>query len=66
MRADWQADAGTQVPVGLPGVEGTVMARVVRCSGGHLALTFGQDEATQRRVDRAIAHIGSATMAAAA
>jgi methyl-accepting chemotaxis protein len=65
-RTAWWADAGTEVQVELPGVDGTVTARTVRSEDGHLALAFRQDEAMLRRVDRALARIGAGTAATAA
>jgi methyl-accepting chemotaxis protein len=55
--AQWTA-AGTEVQVLLPGVNAPVVARMVRSTGGQLALAFRQDETMLTRVDAALAHIG--------
>ena len=34
LRCDWRADAGTEVPIGLPGAAGPVIARIVRSRVG--------------------------------
>jgi methyl-accepting chemotaxis protein len=65
LRCDWQADAGTEVPLQLPGAGGLVVARVVRSQGGRLALAFRQDEAMLRQVDQALKLMSAATAAAA-
>ena len=65
-RTAWWADTGTEVQVELPGADGVVTARIVRSENGLLALTFRQDDAMLRRVDRALARIGDGTAAAAA
>jgi methyl-accepting chemotaxis protein len=64
-RCDWQADTGTEVPIKLPGVDGPVIARIVRSEGGVLALAFRQDEAMLRYVDQALALISARTAVAA-
>ncbi len=64
-RCDWQAAAGTEVPVDLPEAGGPVIARTVRSESGVLALAFRQDEAMLRRVDQVLTFV-SARIAAAA
>ena len=62
----WSAPAGTEVQITLPGSDAQVAARVVRESGGVLALSFRQDEAAMVRVDRALDVIAEKTLAKAA
>ena len=47
-------ECGTEVKVVLPGTDGEVGARVVRHSGGGLALAFRQDGISLRLVDRGL------------
>jgi len=55
LRCDRVTEAGTEVEIDLPGSEGAVSARTVRCEAGVLGLAFRQDEAMLRRVDRVLA-----------
>jgi hypothetical protein len=66
MHCDWQAEAGTEVQIELPGTDQPVMARTVHCDGGVLGLVFHQDAAMLRHVDLALAEIGARPSAAAA
>ena len=66
IRSDWEAEAGTEVQVDLPGADGAVTARVVRWENGSLALAFRQDEAMLRRIDQTLEHIAAGTVKAAA
>jgi len=66
LRCDEVAEAGTEVEVELPGAEGAVRARSVRCDRGVLALAFRQDEAVLRRVDRVLAALQGPSAGAAA
>ena len=66
VRCDWQADAGTELKLELPGTASKVMARVLRWQGGLLGLAFRQDEEMLRIVDQALAHIGGMAVPAAA
>lgn len=60
LRCPWRAEAGTEVEIALPGAAEPVRARVVRSSGGSLALAFHEDEAMLMHVDRALGHIAEA------
>ncbi len=66
LRCDWQAEAGTEVEVVLPGTDHALAARMVRASGGLIGLAFRQDAATLALVDAAVRHIGTRQLAAAA
>ena len=58
VQSDWQADAGTDVQLALPGTTQLVAARVVRTDAGLLGLAFRQDAAMLRHIDNALARIG--------
>jgi methyl-accepting chemotaxis protein len=65
VRCDWWVDAGTEVPLNLPGTKALIVARTVRSQDGMLALAFRQDEAMLRSVDQALAFVAAnAAMAA--
>ena len=66
LRSDWRADVGTEVQLDLPGADDVVTARVARSQDRELALAFRQDEAVLRRVDQAMARIGSGIVTVAA
>ncbi|HEX3991448.1 MAG TPA: methyl-accepting chemotaxis protein, partial [Acetobacteraceae bacterium] len=66
LQTDWTAPAGTEVQIVLPGVDTPVTARTARTRNGVLALAFRQEEAMLRRVDMALAHIGTPTARAQA
>lgn len=66
VRSDWQAEAGTEVQVQLPGADGAVTARVVRWESGLLVFAFRQDEAMLRRIDQTLEHIAAGTAKVAA
>lgn len=66
LRCDWSAAAGTEVQVELPGTDGAVGARIVRCEHGVLGLAFRQDAALLACVDQALAHIDALARKAAA
>ncbi len=66
VRCDWQADAGTEVQIDLPGAGQPVVARVVRSDAGALVLAFRHEEATLRKVDQALAAIAARPGALAA
>ncbi len=61
VRCDWQAGAGTELQLVLPGTVQPVAARVIRGNDGLLGLAFRQDEVMLRQVDKALAHIGQVT-----
>ncbi|KAA5612708.1 methyl-accepting chemotaxis protein [Rhodovastum atsumiense] len=61
---DWTLPAGAEVTIELPQAGGEIHARVVRSNGRDLGLVFRQDVATLARVDRVLAGIGGAGMAA--
>ncbi len=52
--------AGSDVEIELPGASGPVPARVIRTSGGSLAIAFRQDPASLERIDRAMETIAKA------
>jgi len=59
LRCNWQADAGTEVQLVLPGCSAeSVAARVCRAADGVLGLAFHQDAAVLRQVDKALEQIG--------
>jgi methyl-accepting chemotaxis protein len=66
LRSDWRAGVGTEVQLDLPGADDVVTARVARSQDRELALAFRQDEAVLRRVDQAMARIGSGIVTVAA
>jgi methyl-accepting chemotaxis protein len=66
LRCDWHGTVGEEVKIELPGGDDAVVARMVRNTGGVLALTFRQDAAMLRRVDAALEHIGRQGLRAAA
>ena len=66
LRCDWHGAVGEEVRIELPGTDEAVVARMVRSTGGALALTFRQDAAMLRRVDAALEHIGRQGQRAAA
>jgi methyl-accepting chemotaxis protein len=65
LRCGWSGDAGTEVGLELPGIDGVVKARAVRSEDGVLALAFRQDAADLQRVDRVLARIGAGALARA-
>ena len=65
LRLPWQADAGTQVSLKLPGADGPVTARVVHSHDGVVGLVFPSDPAAVARIDQALLHIGGETAHAA-
>jgi methyl-accepting chemotaxis protein len=66
LRCDWPLDPGVEVDLELPGADGSVTARVVRCDRGVLALAFRQEATMLRRVDQVLTRIGDNRMAIAA
>ena len=66
LRCDWQAEAGTEVQIVLPGTDRALAARMVRATGGLIGLAFRQDAASLALVDAALRHIGTRHLAAAA
>jgi methyl-accepting chemotaxis protein len=62
LRTDWWSDAGTEVSVLLSNGGTPVLARTARTDGSVLALAFRQDDATLRRVDTALEHVGALAM----
>lgn len=61
---EWRLDPGTELEAELPGATGTVAARVVRCDGRLLALTFRQSENALRLIDGAMATMTALAQAA--
>lgn len=51
-------DSGSEVEIGLPGLDGVVPARVVRSTGEIMAIVFRQDPLVLARVDDAMMSIG--------
>jgi methyl-accepting chemotaxis protein len=66
VRCDWPLDAGVEVHLDLPGADGPVTARVVRCDRGSMALAFRQEATMLRRVDQVLTRIGDRGIAIAA
>jgi methyl-accepting chemotaxis protein len=61
---EWTLPAGHEIELDLPNGAGTVMARVVRCVGGVIAIVFRQDDATVGHLRRAIETLGHQRAAA--
>lgn len=59
LQCDWPLSAGSEVQLRFDGADEPVSARAVRCDGGILALTFRQDEAMLRRVDKVLTHLAA-------
>jgi methyl-accepting chemotaxis protein len=66
LRCDWTLDPGVEVYLGLPGADGPVTARVVRCDGTAMALAFCQEATVLRRVDRVLKRLADQGNAVAA
>jgi methyl-accepting chemotaxis protein len=66
LRCDWQAAAGTEVQIVLPGTDRAVTARMVRVADGLVGLTFRHDPATLALVGAALKHISTEHLATAA
>ena len=66
LRCNWALDAGVEVHLGLPGADGRITARVVRCERGVMAVAFRQEVSMLRRVDQVLLRIGGQGVAAAA
>lgn len=54
LMCDWTLPPGTPVEIDLPGVDGPITGRVVRATGGELAVVFSSDPAVLARVDQAL------------
>jgi len=54
---DWALPAGTMLDIELPGAAGTIPARVVRSSGGELAVLFSSEPHALQRVDDFLAEL---------
>jgi hypothetical protein len=48
---------GEQIGLLLPGIEAILPARVIRCGGGQVALSFRQDAETLEHADRIVAEL---------
>jgi methyl-accepting chemotaxis protein len=59
VHSDWQADAGCEVQLHLPGTDGIVTARAVRSENGLLGLAFHQGPEMLQRVDQTLAYLGA-------
>ncbi len=66
LRCDWQAPAGTEVQVVLPGTDAPLTARMIRATDGLSSLAFRHDAETLALVDAALRHIGTPRLTAAA
>jgi methyl-accepting chemotaxis protein len=66
LAVSWPGESGSEVMVGLPGIDAPVPARVVRSANGHAALSFRQEPTALARVDAALAAIGGGTVRQAA
>jgi methyl-accepting chemotaxis protein len=58
LAVSWPGASGSEVMVALPGTTAPVPARVVRSGGGHVALSFRQDQTALAGIDNALAAIG--------
>lgn len=59
LACSWPCAVGSEILVELPGTGGTAPARVVRTERGKLCITFRQDPATLKRVERTLDMIAS-------
>ncbi len=57
VRGAWRLTPGAEVDLALPEGRGIAAGRVVRCTGGVLAIVFRQDADTSQRVRRCIASL---------
>jgi methyl-accepting chemotaxis protein len=55
LASDWSLPAGTALELDLPGADGPMPARVVRCGNGELAVVFSSEPQALARIDRVLA-----------